>query len=101
LEGPYKIVRVNPKSSYIVETLKGEQFPSDFNGRYLQKYYVRKCMARHLSSHGRCFTIVIRIEMINVLPSSLASFTRKQGHILTIKVGRWLEIGLDRTDWSN
>ena len=38
-EGPYKISRCVPGNVYILETLKGEEFFSALNGKYLKKYY--------------------------------------------------------------
>ena len=38
-EGPYKINRCVPGNTYILETLKGEEFSRALNGKYLKKYY--------------------------------------------------------------
>jgi hypothetical protein len=38
-EGPYKIVKVITKNSYLVDALQGEHFLRALNGRYLKKYY--------------------------------------------------------------
>ena len=38
-EGPFKIVKVIFRNSYMVETMQGECLPRDLNGRYLKKYY--------------------------------------------------------------
>ena len=40
-KGPYKIVKVIFRNSYMVETLQGEHLPRALNGRYLKKYYPR------------------------------------------------------------
>jgi hypothetical protein len=38
-EGPYTIVKVITKNSYMLKTLRGEHIPRSLNGRYLKKYY--------------------------------------------------------------
>jgi len=38
-EGPYRINRSAPSNAYILETLKGVEFPRALNGKYLKKYY--------------------------------------------------------------
>ena len=38
-EGPYWINRSAPGNAYILETLKGVEFPRALNGKYLKKYY--------------------------------------------------------------
>jgi len=38
-EGPYRISRSAPSNAYILETLKGLEFPGVLNGKYLEKYY--------------------------------------------------------------
>ena len=38
-EGPYQINRYAPGNAYILETLKGVEFPRALNGKYLKKYY--------------------------------------------------------------
>jgi hypothetical protein len=38
-EGPYRISRSTPSNGYILETLKGVEFPRALNGKYLKKYY--------------------------------------------------------------
>jgi len=38
-EGPYRINRSAPDNAYILETLKGVDFPRALNGKYLKKYY--------------------------------------------------------------
>jgi hypothetical protein len=38
-EGPYKIVKVIARNSYIMESLQGTRLPRALNGRYLKKYY--------------------------------------------------------------
>jgi hypothetical protein len=38
-EGPYTIVKVITRNSYMLKTLRGEHLPRALNGRYLKKYY--------------------------------------------------------------
>jgi hypothetical protein len=38
-EGPYKVVRVCSRNSYMVESLQGQQLPRALNGGYLKKFY--------------------------------------------------------------
>jgi len=38
-EGPYRINQSVPGNAYILETLKGVEFPRALNGKYLKKYY--------------------------------------------------------------
>jgi hypothetical protein len=38
-EGPYKIVKVIARNSYMMELLQGTRLPRASNGRYLKKYY--------------------------------------------------------------
>ena len=38
-EGPYRINWSAPGNAYILETLKGVEFPRALNGKYLKKYY--------------------------------------------------------------
>lgn len=38
-EGPYKVVEIVPKNSYIVRCLQGDRLPKALNGKYLKKYY--------------------------------------------------------------
>jgi len=38
-ECPYLINRSAPRNAYILETLKGVQFPRALNGKYLKRYY--------------------------------------------------------------
>jgi hypothetical protein len=38
-EGPYKIVKVIPRNSYMVESLQGTRLLRALNGLYLKKYY--------------------------------------------------------------
>jgi hypothetical protein len=38
-EGPYKIVKVIPRNSYMVESLQGTCLLRALNGLYLKKYY--------------------------------------------------------------
>jgi hypothetical protein len=38
-EGPYKIVKVFARNSYMMESLQGTRLPRTLNGRYLKKYY--------------------------------------------------------------
>jgi len=38
-DGPYRINRSAPSNAYILETLKGVEFPRALNGKYLKKYY--------------------------------------------------------------
>ena len=38
-EGPYRIVKVIFRNSYMVEMMQGERLPMALNGRYLKKYY--------------------------------------------------------------
>ena len=38
-EGPYKIIKVCSRNSYMVETLQGQPLPRALNGRYLKKFY--------------------------------------------------------------
>ena len=38
-EGPFKVVRVVPGNSYLVESMKGNLLPRALNGRYLKKFY--------------------------------------------------------------
>jgi hypothetical protein len=39
-EGPYKVVRVCSRNSYMVQSLQGQQLPMALNGRYLKKFYL-------------------------------------------------------------
>jgi len=38
-ESPYQINRSAPDNAYILETLKGVEFPRVLNGKYLKRYY--------------------------------------------------------------
>jgi hypothetical protein len=38
-EGPYTIVKVITRNSYMLKTMQGEHLPRALNGRYLKKYY--------------------------------------------------------------
>jgi len=38
-EGPYRINRSAPGNAYVLETLKGVEFPRALNGKYLKRYY--------------------------------------------------------------
>ena len=38
-EGPYRVVKVIFKNSYMMETLQGDRLPRAINGRYLKKFY--------------------------------------------------------------
>ena len=38
-KGPYKIIKVIPRDSYMMETVQSERLPRAINGRYLKKYY--------------------------------------------------------------
>ena len=38
-EGPYKIIEIIFRKSYILEALQEERLPRILNGRYLKKYY--------------------------------------------------------------
>ena len=38
-EGPYKIIEIIFRKSYILEALQEERLPRILNGRYLEKYY--------------------------------------------------------------
>jgi len=38
-EGPYRISRSTPCNAYILQTLKGVEFPRALNGKYLKRYY--------------------------------------------------------------
>jgi hypothetical protein len=38
-EGPYRINQCVPRNAYILETLEGEKFARELNGKYLKKYY--------------------------------------------------------------
>ena len=38
-EGPYKIIKVISRNSYMMETVQGEDLPRAINGRYLKKFY--------------------------------------------------------------
>ena len=38
-EGPFKITRVVPGNSYLVESVQGILLPRDLNGKYLKKYH--------------------------------------------------------------
>ena len=38
-EGPYRVVKVIFRNSYVMETLQGDRLPRAINGRYLKKYY--------------------------------------------------------------
>ena len=38
-EWPFRINRCVPGNAYILETLEGEEFSRDLNGKYLKKYY--------------------------------------------------------------
>jgi hypothetical protein len=38
-EGPYRISQCVPGNAYILETLEGETFARELNGKYLKKYY--------------------------------------------------------------
>jgi dihydroneopterin aldolase len=38
-EGPYKVVKVIFRNSYVLETLQGERLTRAFNGRYLKRYF--------------------------------------------------------------
>jgi hypothetical protein len=38
-EGPYRIKKVIPKNSYMVQSVQGISLPRTLNGKYLKKYY--------------------------------------------------------------
>ena len=38
-EGPYKVVKVIFRNSYVLETLQGERLTRAINGRYLKRYF--------------------------------------------------------------
>jgi hypothetical protein len=38
-EGPFKVARVVPENSYLVESIQGALLPQALNGKYLKKYY--------------------------------------------------------------
>ena len=38
-EGPYKIIKVISRNSYMMEMVQGEHLPRAINGRYLKKFY--------------------------------------------------------------
>src|ERR1041385_5709305 len=38
-EGPFKIVRIVPGNSYLVESIQGTLLPRALNGKYLKKYH--------------------------------------------------------------
>ena len=38
-EGPYKIIKVISRNSYMMETVQDERLPRAINGRYLKKFY--------------------------------------------------------------
>jgi hypothetical protein len=38
-EGPYKVIKVIFRNSYLLETLQGERLTGAINGRYLKKYF--------------------------------------------------------------
>ena len=38
-EGPFKITRVVPRNSYLVESVQGTLLPQAHNGKYLKKYH--------------------------------------------------------------
>jgi hypothetical protein len=55
-EGPYTIVKVITRNSYMLKTLQGEYLPTTLNGRYLKKYYP----AGRLSNTSRYLAIALR-----------------------------------------
>ena len=38
-EGPFKITRVVPENSYLLESVQGRLLPRSLNGKYLKKYH--------------------------------------------------------------
>jgi hypothetical protein len=58
-EGPYTIVKVIIRNSYMLKTLPGEHLSRALNGRYLKKI-LPKYIAGHLSSNGRCVAITLK-----------------------------------------
>ena len=38
-EGPFRVTRVVPGNSNMLEDLQGNQLPKELNGRFLKKYY--------------------------------------------------------------
>ena len=38
-EGPFRITRVVPRNSYLVESIQGILLPRALNGKYLKKYH--------------------------------------------------------------
>jgi hypothetical protein len=38
-EGPFKIARIVPGNSYLVESMQGTLLPRALNGKYLKKYH--------------------------------------------------------------
>ena len=38
-EGPYRVIKVIFRNSYMMEMLQGDHLPRAINGRYLKKYY--------------------------------------------------------------
>jgi hypothetical protein len=42
-EGPYTIVKLTTRNSYMLKMLRGEYLPRAPNGRYLKKYYPSVC----------------------------------------------------------
>ena len=38
-EGPFKIIRIVPGNSYLVESIQGTMLPKALNGKYLKKYH--------------------------------------------------------------
>ena len=38
-EGPFKVVRIVPGNSYMLQYVQGEKMPCAINEKYLEKYY--------------------------------------------------------------